>query len=27
MHVEKKEEDALKLMERYINLFKKLNGN
>jgi len=27
MHVEKKEEDALKLMERCINLFKKLNGN
>jgi len=27
MHVEKKEENALKLMERYINLFKKLNGN
>jgi len=27
MHVEKKEEDALKFMERYINLFKKLNGN
>jgi len=27
MQVEKKEEDALKLMEIYINLFKKLNGN
>jgi len=27
MHVEKKEEDALKLMEGCINLFKKLNGN
>jgi len=27
MHVEKKEEDALKLMERYIHLFKRLNVN
>jgi len=27
MHVEKKEEGALKLIERYINLFKKLHGN
>jgi len=27
MHVEKKEEDALKLMERYIYFCKKLNGN
>jgi len=27
MHVEKKNEDDLKLIERYINLFKKLIGN
>lgn len=27
MHVEKREQDALKLMERYINLFKRLNKN